>query len=219
MRAQGNVIARLLAIVIVLTFATMSVPASAEATTSLREGSRGTAVVELQTRLQELRYDVGSIDGIFGSSTKHAVVAFQKVNGLERDGIVGSRTHAALRAPVVPKVRHSRSGTYVEVDLTRQVLLLARDGRVRRIVDVSTGTASTPTPVGSFRVERRIDGWRTSSLGTLWRPAYFHRGYAIHGSTSVPPYPASHGCVRLTIASTNRLWNHLPVGTPVRIYR
>jgi N-acetylmuramoyl-L-alanine amidase len=205
--------------VLVLAVPSSLVASPASAATALREGSRGSAVVQLQTRLAELRYDVGPIDGAFGRNTKHAVIAFQKVNGLTRDGIVGPKTHAALKKPVVPKVRKVRTGTHIEVDLTRQVVLLAKDGKVTRIIDTSTGKASTPTPVGTYRIERRIDGYRTGALGTMWRPAYFHRGYAFHGYPSVPTYPASHGCVRMTNPAMNRLWPHLKIGTPVQTYR
>jgi N-acetylmuramoyl-L-alanine amidase len=186
---------------------------------TLRQGSRGTAVVTLQRRLTALRYDVGPIDGIFGPSTYHGVVAFQKVNGLSRDGIVGPITWAALNRPVVPRPRYWHSGYGVEVNLAKQVLYLTRQGAVVRILNASSGTASTPTPRGNFSVIRRIDGWRQSPLGLLWRPNYFYRGYAVHGSTSVPPYPASHGCVRVSVAAMNRMWSILRIGTPVHIYR
>ncbi|HEX7746264.1 MAG TPA: L,D-transpeptidase family protein [Micromonosporaceae bacterium] len=185
----------------------------------LRQGSQGSAVVYLQQRLTALHYDVGSIDGNFGYSTYHGVVAFQKVNGLVRDGIVGSQTWAALRAPLIPRARYWHSSYGVEVNLSKQVLYLTRQGAVVRILDASSGTASTPTPRGNFSVTRRIDGWRQSSLGLLWRPNYFYYGYAVHGSTSVPTYPASHGCVRVTIQAMNRLWSILRIGTPVHIYR
>ncbi|MEW2329737.1 L,D-transpeptidase family protein [Micromonospora chersina] len=185
----------------------------------LRQGSRGAAVSALQARLTALRYDVGGVDGIFGPSTHHAVVAFQKVNGLVRDGIVGPRTRAALDRPVVPRPRYTHPGYSVEADLTRQVLYLARRGVVVRILDASSGRASTPTPTGDWTVGRRIDGWRQSDLGLLWRPNYFHRGYAVHGATSVPTYPASHGCVRVPVPAMNRLWTTIRVGTPVHVYR
>jgi N-acetylmuramoyl-L-alanine amidase len=197
-------------------------PANALMVTSqpvLRTGSRGPAVVQLQRRLATLHYDFGSVDGVFGASTFHGVVAFQKVNGLARDGIVGSRTWAALSRPVIPKPRRWLSGTSVEVNLTRQVVYLARQGVVLRIIDASSGKASTPTPVGNFSITRRVDGWRESPLGLLWRPNYFYRGYAVHGSTSVPAYPASHGCVRLTVPAMNRLWPLLRIGMPVSVYR
>jgi N-acetylmuramoyl-L-alanine amidase len=185
----------------------------------LRQGSSGAAVTYLQQRLVALHYDIGSVDGIFGSQTYHGVVAFQKVNNLTRDGIVGAQTWAALDRPLVPRARYWHSGYSVEVNLAKQVVYLARQGAVVRILDSSTGKASTPTPTGNFTVIRRIDGWRQSALGLLWRPNYFYRGYAVHGSTSVPTYPASHGCVRVTVPAMNRLWPLLRIGTPVHIYR
>jgi len=185
----------------------------------LRQGARGSEVVQLQNQLAKLRYDVGPVDGRFGPSTRHAVIAFQKVNGLTRDGIVGPKTWAALAKPRTPTLRQVRTGTYVEIDLTRQVLIVARDGKVNRIVNTSTGKPSTPTPTGTFRIERRIDGYRYAPLGTLWRPAYFRGGYAIHGYPSVPSHAASSGCARVPNPSMNRMWSQLRVGTPVQIYR
>ncbi|NES27552.1 L,D-transpeptidase family protein [Micromonospora terminaliae] len=207
------------------TAAATSPPAAAAGTLAaasrplLRQGSRGTAVTTLQQRLTALRYDVGGVDGIFGPSTHHAVVAFQKVNGLVRDGIVGPRTWAALDRPVVPKPKYTHAGYSVEANLTRQVLYLAKGGTVVRILDASSGKASTPTPTGNWTMQRRIDGWRQSDLGLLWRPNYFYRGYAVHGATSVPAYPASHGCVRVPVPAMNRLWSTIGVGTPVHVYR
>jgi lipoprotein-anchoring transpeptidase ErfK/SrfK len=83
------------------------------------------------------------------------------------------------------------------------------DGQTRRAI----------TPTGNFRITRKINAWRTSKLGRLYRPAYFYGGYAVHGSWSVPAYPASHGCVRVTIAVMDRLYNGLPIGMPVKVYR
>ena len=96
---------------------------------------------------------------------------------------------------------------------------LAKAGVVTRIVDASPGKSSTPTPTGSFSITRRIDGWRQSDLGLLWRPNYFYYGYAIHGAKSVPTYSASHGCVRVTIPAMNRLWSTLYIGERVHVYR
>ncbi|ASW55134.1 L,D-transpeptidase family protein [Plantactinospora sp. KBS50] len=185
----------------------------------LRQGAKGATVSTLQRRLTDLHYDVGGVDGDFGPSTFHAVVAFQKVNGLARDGIVGPRTWAALDHPAAPAPRYRHAGYAVEASLGRQVLYLTRNGAVVRIVDISSGKSSTPTPTGDYRVTRRIDGWRQSPLGLLWRPNYFHGGYAVHGATSVPAYPASHGCLRVPIPAMNRLWSVLGVNTPVHVYR
>ncbi|HET7516551.1 MAG TPA: L,D-transpeptidase family protein [Actinomycetes bacterium] len=186
---------------------------------TLRYGSRGPHVVYLQQRLSALRYDVGPIDGIFGSSTLHGVYAFQKVQGIGVDGVVGPITWSRLASPSVPRARYSRSAAAVEVNLTRRVVYLTRSGAVTRILDASPGKPATPTPTGSFSIYRRIDGWRQSPLGLLWRPNYFYRGYALHGSTSVPTSAASHGCVRVTVPAMNRVWSQLFIGERVYVYR
>ena len=59
-------------------------------------GSRGSEVTQIQQRLQELGYDPGKADGIFGERTQQAVLAFQRDQGLSADGIVGEKTLAAL---------------------------------------------------------------------------------------------------------------------------
>ena len=59
-------------------------------------GSRGSEVTQIQQRLQELGYDPGTADGIFGTRTQQAVLAFQRDYGLTADGVVGEKTLAAL---------------------------------------------------------------------------------------------------------------------------
>ena len=65
---------------------------------TMKKGSSGQAVIDLQGQLHRLGYDPGSIDGDFGPKTHRAVIAFQKAHSLEPDGIVGPRTTAALRS-------------------------------------------------------------------------------------------------------------------------
>lgn len=62
----------------------------------LKVGSRGEAVRVVQLRLNQLGFNCGTVDGIFGSKTNAAVKAFQTKNGLVVDGIVGSKTIAKL---------------------------------------------------------------------------------------------------------------------------
>ncbi len=199
-------------------------------TRTLRAGMSGADVTAAQRRLAALHYDPGTINGYFGFDTVHATAAFQKVNGLAVNGTVDPATHARLAKPKAPTLRYPRAGTWVEVDLTKQVLYYGRDKAVVRILDVSSGsgnyftvdgiTQRAVTPMGSFHVFHKIDGLRTSRLGELWRPAYFASGgYAIHGNGSVPFYPASHGCIRITVPAMNRLFAMLTIGLPVYVYR
>lgn len=185
-------------------------------------------VVAVQERLAELRFYVAAVDGKEGPATRSAVMAFQKLNGLPADGVVGPTTLAALERPATPSLRGGPADR-IEVDLDKQVLYLVTGGRVERIMPISSGsgetyrtkgggTARSLTPVGSFTIQRRIRGIREADLGILYDPLYFYRGWAIHGSNSVPAHPASHGCVRITRADAVWLFDRAPVGTAVVLY-
>lgn len=185
----------------------------------LRGGQSGPAVLALQRGLVGLGYWLGTPDGRYGTSTVHAVTAFQKVTGLHRDGVAGAATLAALRKATRPHPRSGR-GRVAEVDLSRQVLLLTSGGRVTWVMDVSTGRVAGTTPRGHFVITRAIDGYHKSPLGILYRPRYFVGGVAFHGYPSVPAYPASHGCVRVTNAEIDWIWANtaLPIGMAVWVY-
>jgi peptidoglycan hydrolase-like protein with peptidoglycan-binding domain len=195
-----------------------------------RIGDSGPGVTDLQARLEAMGYWTGGINGGFGPLTQQAVWAFQKVNGLPRTGEVDQATRVAFRTARRPLPR-STSGYVAEVDKPRQVVIIARDGWAQLIFNTSTGTERpytfegrqylADTPVGRFTVNRQIDGVSNGPLGTLYRPKYFHPdGIAFHGYPSVPPFPASHGCVRVSNAAINFIWdaNIIPLGTAVWVY-
>lgn len=68
----------------------------AEETAVLKQGSTGTQVKTVQTKLKSWGYYTGTVDGIYGAKTTAAVKYFQQKNGLTADGIVGAKTAAAL---------------------------------------------------------------------------------------------------------------------------
>lgn len=72
---------------------------SVSATGLSKIGSRGSEVRNIQTRLKNWGYYKGSVDGIYGTATKNAVIAFQKKNGLTPDGIAGPATLAKIGLP------------------------------------------------------------------------------------------------------------------------
>ena len=63
-----------------------------------------------------------------------------------------------------------------------------------------------------------MPGFDPSPLGTLWDPMYFTGGYAVHGNPSVPPYPASHGCVRVPMWIASLLYETNDYGETVYVY-
>ena len=183
----------------------------------------------LQTQLLALGYWVDTTSGSFDDSTEQAVWALQKAAGLPRDGVVGPSTWAALQAGVVPHPQ-STSGYVIEIDLADDLLMVVNNGHLEWTFNTSTGGGYTytedgstdvaTTPTGMFQTFRVVDGTVTDSLGTLWMPRFFYEGYAIHGDSSVPPYPVSHGCARISNEAIEWVWanNIDPIGTTVWVY-
>ncbi|MFJ2029303.1 peptidoglycan-binding protein [Streptosporangium sp. NPDC087985] len=203
---------------------------------TLSIGAKGAAVAVLQTRLKELGYAPGGIDGRYGGATQAAVWAFQKVNGITPTSTVASRTWKALENPVAPPVLVPRGRpTRVEMNLTKQVMVLYVDGRVKLISHTSSGSGipycetanwngkvqrfcgDARTPTGDYRTTWRRDGWHRSYLGQLYNPIFFNGGIAFHGALSVPLAPASHGCVRLPMNVAAVLPGLLGKDVPVHV--
>ena len=178
---------------------------------SLAYGATGPGVVALEQRLRELHYALRDTSGVFDDDDQGAVLAFQKVNGLERTGVVTpalwsllaarGRAEGALRrrprrgrqdaAGALPRPR--RQGRADDARLDR------RDGQhaARRVARLQQG--------------RRL-------VWVLWYPSYFLRGFAIHGYPEVPAYPASHGCVRIPMWLAPKLFEQIPMGSAIYIY-
>lgn len=195
----------------------------------LRLGSTGAAVVELQKRLLSLGFWLVAPNGVFDDSTEQAVFALQKAAGIQSDGVVGPKTVAALSRGVVLRPR-SAPGYLIEVDLEHDLVMFVKDSKLQWALNTSTGggysycsggsCAVAVTPVGRFDIYSEVDGTVVDSLGELWRPKYFDSGFALHGDSYVPPFPVSHGCVRVSNEAIDWIWsnNLAPVGTAVWVY-
>jgi hypothetical protein len=184
----------------------------------LKYGSSGPIVSQLVRRLGSLRYAVRT-SSTFGPELYDSVIAFQKVQGIERDGVVGPNFWRRLANPRIPQPRYSSPADHLEVDKTHQVLYVVRGSQIASIVPVSTaGIAGYYTPEGAFSIYRKVDGFDSSPLGTLYKPMYFTGGYAVHGNPSVPPYPASHGCVRVPMWLADWLYATNDYGETVYVY-
>ena len=198
----------------------------------------GNEAVRLQQRLIELGFWVNGADGDYGVTTKQAVMAFEKYMGFEADGKLDERTAAAVSSMDLRPVARANSGTLVEVDKGKQLLFFVIDGKTEYILNVSTGNGepyeepdqNTPgetvkgvslTPSGLHEVDReRAEGWWEGDLGRIYRPKYFVGGVAVHGSGNIPNYPASHGCVRVSVPAMDWIWETgiMPLDTPVWVH-
>lgn len=193
----------------------------------------------IQLRLIELGFWLQGFDGRYNQTTKQAVMAFQKYSGLEPTGYVDDSTAFALTvASNRADGRAHVDGTVVEVDKNRQLMFLMVGGRLEWVINVSTGSGQhyreqnmndptkwvegqALTPSGFFVVDReRPNGWWYGDLGEIYRPKYFNGGIAIHGSKIIPNYPASHGCVRVSTAAMDMIWDSglVPKKTVVWVY-
>lgn len=195
---------------------------------TLRAGNSGPEVKFLQKMLIRNTYPAGATDGSFGYSTLQASYAFEKTKGLARDAVITPAQMTLLAMKGTPKAPRRSPDRYVDVDISRQVLFEVRNGKVKHTLPISSGneeyytvdgqTYKAHTPRGDFRIERKIAGKRVSRLGTLWWPSYFVGGYAVHGSDSVPTYPASHGCVRIPRYLEKKFFYRNPVGMPLFVH-
>ncbi len=176
----------------------------------------------------EIGYWTGPVDGVFDDGSRHALIAFQKVEGRKRTGQLTSEELQALRSARRPAPLEGRY-SHIEIDLNRQVLFIVDgSGKVTKILPVSSGngklftsegrTRRAITPRGRFAVLRKIEGWRKSPLGLLYYPLYIVGGVAVHGSLLVPAYPASHGCIRIPLFAAKEFSETTAIGTPVIVH-
>ena len=121
---------------------TSSTTATTDAVQRAAAGRLRPEVTDLQTKLAALNYDV-TPDGSYSAATMQAVMAFQKVNGLGRDGVAGDAdARQARRRRRSRAARAGRRLDAVEVDVARQVLFFYQGNALFKIVAVSTGAAS-----------------------------------------------------------------------------
>ena len=184
--------------------------------------------LEAEQLLWDLGYWAGPVDGKFDSASRHALIAFQKVEGRARTGKLTDAELVALQSADRPQARFA-THAHIEIDLKRQVLFVVdSNGAVTRVLPVSTGNGKryidhgevhhANTPRGTFKVFHKVNGWRISTLGGLYYPNYFLSGFAVHGSLSIPTTPASHGCIRVPMFAAKELSRLMPLGTEVVLY-
>lgn len=205
----------------------ISTPTIASAHSGKRHAAlTGAQTREAESRLSEIGYWTGAVDGVFDPATRSALIAFQKWEGRPINGQLTLDELEAIRTSTSPKARE-RGYAHVEVDVDRQVLLIVNDEGNVRVLPVSTGsgkpfteegqTSIAYTPRGRFVVYDKVAGW-DGPPGSMYYSNYISGGVAIHGYPSVPIQPESHGCIRIPIFAAPEVSKLLPVGTIVLVY-
>jgi L,D-transpeptidase catalytic domain/Putative peptidoglycan binding domain len=186
----------------------------------LSYGMCGGDVFGLQVRLARRSYlPKGYHPGCFDYRTQQAVIAFQGWVNFPRTGVADALTQRRLVLSVTPKP-WSIAYRHIEVHKNKQIMILVtRDRTVYRTIHVSTAAPGHVTPSGRFHIYAKSRmSW--STLFHVWLPwaNYVVGGIAIHGFASVPPYPASHGCIRVPMPEAPMVYWWAPLGTPVSIW-
>ena len=214
-----------IAAILVLTITSANVYANE---TPSAEAAKAARVQDAEQMLSSLGYWITKVDGRSDDSTRQGIIAFQKVEGLKRTGVLDDKVLTALRLANRPVAKHS-GAAHVEIDITRQVILLVNDeGTVTNVLSTSTGNGAryfsegkwetAYTPRGTFKIQRQIKGIRKAALGTIYYPSYFNGGIAIHGSNSIPTTAASHGCARIPRFADKQFADMVTIGMTVYVY-
>jgi hypothetical protein len=162
-------------------------------------------------------------------------------------GDVTPRMWRALQNPVPIAARRPDAGKHTEIYLPEQVLVVFDGSTPMFISHVSTGDGRewveevtispgeygnedgtkpltrveqglSLTPGGVYSYDRRVKGRRESALGGMLNPVYFNYGIAVHGAFQVPPYPASHGCIRIPNAISAKFQRMVELGEAVYVW-
>jgi hypothetical protein len=200
-------------------------------------GSTGQRVRDLQARLRQLEWFLGSPTGTYDATTAKAVRGFQTKRGLPVTGTIDARTLARLRAMTSEPTRDAmglfnvpgpldsrcRVGRVLCVDKSSQTLRWVVDGAVLMTVDVRFGGPATPTREGEFSVDFKS----RDHVSTLYDTAmpfamFFSGGQAVHYSpdfAAVGYAGASHGCVNVRdYDGVAWLFDQVVVGDKVIVY-
>lgn len=200
-------------------------------------------ILVAQQQLQSLGFPDGGLDGRDGPRTRQGLCAFREALGLPggRAPLTGGDQAALAARSGLPAANHLPDGTAawaqgVAVDQTCQVAYLVQQGRIAKVMEVSTGRPSHSTANGSFTVgfpvytagpkagQRLYAGWTDSTLypqnGWMLDFMPFNGPEGLHGvyPGELPPNPQSHGCVRMSEANATKLWSTLQPGNPVVVF-
>lgn len=203
-------------------------------------GRQGADVMRLQRRLNDLGYLSGGIDGIFGGNTRRAVTAFQKRNDLGQSGEADRATQEILFSDRAKKQVRPSYPYQITVNTGKQKVYVhawstdtASYSNLVKSMTCSTGLSGTPTPKGTFRAGGPVARWGYFPKWDVWAQYLYRINGAIlfhsvlytdsnedsliAGSLYKLGQPASHGCVRLSVADAKWLYNNCAAGTTVKV--
>jgi lipoprotein-anchoring transpeptidase ErfK/SrfK len=182
---------------------------------ALHPGDCGKVVKGFKAELATMGYVSGG-GSCFNGRLGREVLAYRKVNDMNRSQKAGAGlVKSVFSGRGAYHVKYPGAGEHAEVPLSKQVLVLIKNGKPFAIYPVSTGKPSTPTITGHYTFYRQEPGYNSEGM---YYSFYWHNGYAVHGYHEVPNYAASHGCVRTFIADQPRIYDQLHYGESIFVF-
>lgn len=141
--------------------------------------------------------------------------------------ILNNTTGLVGAPPPSPPPAPSSGGKWIDVNIKTQTFTAFEGSKAVRSARVSTGVANHPTPVGRFAIyvkykAQTMSGGSKAAGDYYYLPnvpnvMYFYRDYALHGTYWHKNFgrPMSRGCVNLTLADAEWVFNWAPMGTPI----
>ena len=117
-------------------------------------------------------------------------------------------------------VTNASAGLVARIDVSKQIMTVSENGAVLYHWKVSTARKGYRTPRGTYRPTRLHKMWysRKYDMSPMPHSIFFYGGYAIHGYTSIPTYPASHGCARTYNGNQDFIYPKVSIGDRVATY-
>jgi len=186
----------------------------------------GPDVLEVQKRLKDLGYKI-TPSGVYDPATEAVVREFQNDYGIMVDGVVGPDTWNQLTTSFqMPQARikvgeKQQNRIYrISVDVVQKILTLTLGNDVVATFPVAVGKPQTPTPLGDWKIVLKTVN-PGGPFGARWmRLSITFGGYGIHGTNNPASIgkAASHGCIRMFNEDVIKLYDLVPVGTPVKVF-
>lgn len=206
--------------------------------TSVSAASYSSTVLQAQTIMRKFALPTGAADGYFGPQTAQGLCSFRYIAHMSPTrGNVDSAVYASLRSynskysslSAIPAPSLNGHTTYAVVQQHCQVMFYVSNGHYARIMSVTTGMPGHSTPNGYYLMGGTHKGWTCSNMypetcsynragrfayvshyGNMYNMRSFRSGgYYVHGSTDIRTYPASHGCIRVSVSNSDWMYDNV----------
>ncbi|MGB4800922.1 MAG: L,D-transpeptidase [Candidatus Saccharimonadales bacterium] len=203
----------------------------------LTAGAESSSIANAQRIMTKFGIPAGPIDGLSGAKTSRGLCIFRYIAGLSVNrNNLDTTTYTYLKKydsaySSLSQIRAKSSSEYLVAHETCQAMVYARSGYYQRVMAISTGISGHPTPNGSYSLGYTQKGWSCSTLypescrnhtegrfasvssyGNMYNMRQVTGPIYVHGSTEVPTYPASHGCIRVTVSDSDWMYDNVGNG-------